>query len=74
MQFIQRGKALFFALALALVTVLAPVQAMAAPAAPSVTVVVDYIESLATPIGLVGAAVLILMLGVKAYKWIRRAM
>jgi hypothetical protein len=74
MHLVNRSKALFTALSLALVALLSPAIALAAPAAPSVTGVVDYIESLAVPIGLVGAAVLILALGVKAYKWIRRAM
>lgn len=72
MNLFSRAKLMFTAFCLSM---FASVAAFAtAPAAPSVTDVTGYIESLAVPIGLVGAAVLILTLGVKAYKWIRRAM
>ena len=43
-------------------------------AAVDVSAVVTDIGAQAVPIGLIGAAVLILMVGIKAYKWVRRAM
>ncbi len=43
-------------------------------AAVDVTAVTADIAAQAAPIAAVGAAVLILMLGIKAFKWIRRAM
>lgn len=36
--------------------------------------VVANISAAATPIGLIGAAVLIVMVGIKVFKWIQRAM
>lgn len=39
-----------------------------------VSSVTDQITAQATPIGLIGAAVLLLVVGIKAYKWVRRAM
>ena len=39
-----------------------------------VTAVVTAIEGAATPIASIGAAVLIVMVGIKVYKWVRRAM
>lgn len=50
---------------------LAPVAAMAA--APDVTDVVTEIEGAAVPIGLLGSAALIVMIGIKLWKWMRRA-
>lgn len=46
----------------------------AAQAAVDVTPVVTEINGAAAPIGLIGAAVLIVMVGIKVYKWVRRAM
>jgi hypothetical protein len=43
-------------------------------AAVNVAAVVTDIGAQATPIGLIGAAVLLLIVGIKAYKWVRRAM
>ncbi len=43
-------------------------------AAISVTDVVTDIEAQAAPIAAIGAAVLILMVGIKAFKWVRRAL
>lgn len=48
--------------------------ATAAQAAVNVTDVVAEIEAAATPIAAIGAAVLIVMVGIKVYKWVRRAM
>jgi Bacteriophage coat protein B. len=39
-----------------------------------VSAVVSAIEGAATPIASIGAAVLIVMVGIKVYKWVRRAM
>lgn len=44
------------------------------PAAVDVSGVVSAIEAAATPIGLIGAAVLIVLVAIKVYKWVRRAM
>lgn len=43
-------------------------------AAIDVTSVVSDIEAQAAPVALVGAAVLILFVGIKAFKWVRRAL
>ena len=39
-----------------------------------VTDVTDQIASTLTPIGLIGAGVLLVIVGIKTYKWVRRAM
>lgn len=39
-----------------------------------VTAVVTAIGATAAPIGAIGAAVLLVLVGIKTYKWIRRAM
>lgn len=43
-------------------------------AAPDVSAVVTEIEGAATPIAAIGAAVLLVMVGIKVFKWVRRAM
>ena len=43
-------------------------------AAVDVTAVVADIGAQAAPIGLVGAAVLLIFVGVKAFQWVRRAL
>ena len=43
-------------------------------AAVDVTTVTADIAAQAVPIGLVGAAVLVLIVGVKAFKWVRAAL
>lgn len=45
-----------------------------ASAAIDVAAVVTEISGTAAPIAAIGAAVLIVMVGIKAYKWVRRAM
>ncbi len=45
-----------------------------AQSAVDVSSVVTGIGAQATPIGLIGGAVLLLIVGIKAYKWVRRAM
>lgn len=39
-----------------------------------VSSVVTAIEGAATPIAAIGAAVLLVLVGIKVYKWVRRAM
>lgn len=43
-------------------------------AAVDVTSVVSDIGDQATPIGLIGAAVLLIYVGVKAFQWVRKAL
>lgn len=50
------------------------VAAPAHAAAIDVAAVVTDIGAQATPIGLIGGAVLLIYLGVKAFKWVRAAM
>ncbi len=60
---------------LAAVLALAFMASMPAQAAAvDVTAVVTDIGAQATPIAAIGAAVLILLVGIKAFKWVRRAM
>ena len=47
---------------------------LANAAAIDVAAVVTDIGAQATPVGLIGAAVLVLIVGIKAYKWVRRAL
>lgn len=42
--------------------------------APDVSAVVTAITDGATPVAAIGGAVLILLVGIKIYKWVRRAM
>lgn len=53
---------------------LAVVPGFAFAAAPDVTSVVTEIEGAAAPIAAIGAAVLLVMVGIKIFKWVRRAM
>lgn len=52
-----------------------PIAAFAdtAAAAPDVSSVTDFIKSCAAPAAAVGGAVMILLIGIKVYKWIRSA-
>lgn len=50
------------------------VTASANAAAIDVTAVVTDIAAQATPVGLIGAAVLLLVVGIKAFKWVRAAL
>lgn len=43
-------------------------------AAPDVTGVVTEIGDAAAPIAAIGSAVLLVMVGIKVFKWVRRAM
>lgn len=43
-------------------------------AAPNVEDVVTEITAAATPIAAIGSAVLLVMVGIKVFKWVRRAM
>ena len=44
------------------------------PTGPDVTAVVSAIGDAATPIAAIGGAVLTVLVGIKVYKWVRRAM
>ena len=59
----------------AAVVVIASAAAMSAPAqaAIDVTSVVAEIDGTIAPIGLIGAAVLLVVVAVAAFKWVRRA-
>lgn len=59
---------------LALVTTAATMAGNASAAAPDVAAVVTEISGAAAPIASIGGAVLIVLVGVKVYKWVRRAM
>lgn len=48
--------------------------AMANAAAIDVTAVTTDIAAQAAPVAAIGAAVLLLFVGIKAFKWVRRAM
>ena len=48
--------------------------ASANAAAIDVSAVVTDIAAQATPIGLIGGAVLLLVVGIKAFKWVRAAL
>ncbi len=48
--------------------------AFPAAAAVDVTGVVTEISGAIAPIGLIGAAVLLVLVAIKTYKWVRRAM
>jgi hypothetical protein len=50
------------------------VAAPAFAAAVDVAAVVTDIGAQATPVAAIGAAVLLLLVGIKAFKWVRRAM
>lgn len=58
--------------AIAAATALATTQANAA--AVDVAAVVTDIAAQAAPIGLIGAAVLLIFVGVKAFQWVRKAL
>lgn len=53
-------------------SLLAPVAAFAA--APDVSGVVTGIGEATAPIGLIGSAVLLVLVAIKIFKWVRRAM
>jgi hypothetical protein len=61
-------------LALALVALTVPGIALAGGGGVDVSGVVTAIQAAATPIGLIGAAVLLILVAIKVYKWVRRAM
>lgn len=53
---------------------LAPFALATGPAAPDVSGVVTAIGGAAAPIAAIGGAVLLVLVGIKIYKWVRRAM
>lgn len=70
----SKAKQMFLALALAFVATFALPAAATPAASVDVSGVVTAIEAAATPIGLIGAAVLTILVAIKVYKWVRRAM
>lgn len=44
------------------------------PSGVDVSAVVSEIQGASAPVAAIGAAVLIVMVGIKVYKWVRRAM
>lgn len=54
--------------------VIAATAAQQAQAAVDVTAVVTEIGGAAAPIAAIGSAVLLVMVGIKVFKWVRRAM
>ena len=68
-------KSKFLALWAALVGLMLASPAMAqTTGAIDVTAITAKIDDQATPVGLIGAAVLLLFVGIKAFKWVRRAL
>jgi hypothetical protein len=61
------------ALALLVAGFIAP-PAFASGGGVDVSSVVTAIQATAAPIGLIGAAVLLILVAIKTYKWVRRAM
>jgi len=53
---------------------LATLSAASFAAAPDVAAVVTEIGGAAAPIAAIGSAVLLVMVGIKVFKWVRRAM
>lgn len=71
----QKFKSKFAALFTALTfAVLAPAAFASGGTSVDVSAVVTAIQAAATPIGAIGAAVLIVLVAIKVYKWVRRAM
>ena len=71
----QKFKSKFAALLTALTfAVLAPAAFASGSTTVDVSAVVGAIEAAAGPIGAIGAAVLIVLVAIKVYKWVRRAM
>ena len=64
----------FTAMFLALVLSLFATSAFAGGGGVDVTAVTTAINGAAAPIAAIGAAVLVILVGVKVYKWIRRAL
>lgn len=54
--------------------VMVPGFALAQATAPDVSSVVDAIEAVAAPVAAIGSAVLLVLVGIKVFKWVRRAM
>lgn len=71
---LQKFRSKFAALCTALTLSLFAPFAMASGGGVDVSGVVSAIEGAAAPIASIGAAVLIVLVGVKVYKWVRRAL
>lgn len=70
----MRNNNKLIALQAALVGAMGLAAATTASAEVVVTDVVSEIEGAAAPIAAIGAAVLVVLVGIKVYKWVRRAM
>ena len=70
----QKTRSKIAALCTALSFALLAPAAFAGGGGVDVTAVVTAISAAATPIASIGAAVLIVLVGIKVYKWVRRAM
>lgn len=68
-----RSKVVALATGLTL-AIAAPFAMATPPAAPDVTAVVTAIGGAAAPIAAIGGAVLLVLVGIKIYRWVRRAM
>lgn len=73
MHLVSRSK-LGLSLALAFLASMFTLPAFAAGTGVDVTGVVAAIAAAAAPIAAIGAAVLLILVGIKVYKWVRRAM
>ena len=72
---LQKFRSKFAALCTALTLALtAPLAMAGGGGGVDVSGVVSAIEGAAAPIAAIGAAVLIVLVGVKVYKWVRRAL
>lgn len=67
-------KAIVLACMLALTVTALPASAAGAGGGVDVSGVVSAIGAAAGPIALIGGAVLLVLVGIKVYKWVRRAM
>lgn len=68
----NKSAALFLAMLAAFVA--SPAMAGGGGGGVDVSGVVTAIEGAAAPIGAIGAAVLLILVAIKVYKWVRRAM
>lgn len=75
MNLLAKSKSYGFAVLLLICSAFFATPALATgPAAPDVSGVVSAIGGAAAPIAAIGGAVLLVLVGIKIYKWVRRAM
>lgn len=70
----MKSKALGLLVAMAALFSVAPAAFAGGGGGVDVTGVVSAINDAITPIGAIGAAVLLVLVAIKVYKWVRRAM